>query len=169
MRRCVVNRRPRAMVALGIVSREYVCDPLLQRDRRGRPISSEQQIRTAGRGRERRHQRAAPDRQKCSALHNVASDPASIIPDDLNLDLAYVSSMLAASVSSGSRASPYAIDGGLSISAMPRLRPRMRGDAICRVGPTTDIAKRRNFTEPRVFSHMISPRETLEHHAQPRM
>jgi len=41
-------------------------------------------------------------------------------------------------VRSGSRASPSAIDVGLSISAMPRLRPRMRGGAICCEGPTTD-------------------------------
>src|SRR5215510_4970031 len=38
----------------------------------------------------------------------------------------------------GSRASSSAIGGGLSISAMPRLRPRMRGGAICREGPTPD-------------------------------
>ena len=38
----------------------------------------------------------------------------------------------------GSRASPSAIDVGLSISAMLRLRPMMRGGAICREGPTAD-------------------------------
>jgi hypothetical protein len=38
----------------------------------------------------------------------------------------------------GSRASPSTIDVGLSISAMPGLRPRMRGGAICREGPVPD-------------------------------
>src|SRR6476620_5854572 len=91
------------MVALGIVSREDVCDPLLQRDRRGRPISRKQQVRTAGRGRERRHHRAATDNQKCSALHFAASVSASIIPDDLSRASGCALSTLAASVRSGSK------------------------------------------------------------------
>jgi hypothetical protein len=45
-----------------------------------------------------------------------------------------------AGVAYGSRASPSAIDVGLSISAMLRLRPMMRGAAICREGPTTEVA-----------------------------
>src|SRR5215472_3462136 len=44
----------------------------------------------------------------------------------------------AANVSVGSRASPSAIGVGLSISAIPQKRPRMRGDAICREGPEAD-------------------------------
>jgi hypothetical protein len=44
-------------------------------------------------------------------------------------------------VAFGSRASPSAIDVGLSISAMPRLRPMMRGGAICREGPEADVSK----------------------------
>jgi hypothetical protein len=47
-------------------------------------VGDQQQIRTADRGRERSRQRAAPNRQKLSALHVAAFDPGSIIADSPN-------------------------------------------------------------------------------------
>lgn len=40
----------------------------------------------------------------------------------------------------GSRASFSALDASLSISAMPRWRPRSSGGAICRDGPEDDMS-----------------------------
>jgi hypothetical protein len=55
-------------------------------------------------------------------------------------------------VGSGSRASPSAIGVGLSISAMPCLRPRTRGGAIFREGPVPDSTSARKRPGYRWFA-----------------
>src|ERR1700737_3893625 len=75
----MISRRPRAVISLAIESRDYVCDPLLKRVRRWRPISCKQQVRTAGRGRERPHSCAATGSQEGSAINLAPPDSKTMI------------------------------------------------------------------------------------------